>query len=157
MPEEILMKFLPTRLTFFRWYFAGVVLFALWFLLFFDFLKIAISKDYLFLMPLLGLFLIIISEIRIRVNKFYITNNRIIEKKGLLSMMESSVGFDRIANYRIHQNFLEKILNIGTIEIESVGGSEAPEIVMKGVRNMKNIKMLLDKLIIEWKNRTVGL
>lgn len=154
MPEKILMKFNPTRLAFFKWYLVSFILFVVWFLLFFGFIKIGfleMNKNYLLALPLIGIILIIISEIRVKINRFFISNYRIIEKKGLISLKESSIMFDRISNYRINQNPIDKISNTGTIEIESAGGSEAPEIVMKRVGNIKKIKILLDNCIMEQK------
>ncbi len=157
MPEEILMKFVSTRLAFFRLYLVSFILLVVWFSLFFDFIELNFTnpfKTYLLFLPLIGIILITVSEIRIREDRYFISNYRIVERKGLISTKETSLRFDRIANYSIRQNFLDKILNTGTIEIESVSGTEGPEIVFREVSNVKNIKMLLDKMIVEWRGRT---
>lgn len=150
MPEEIIMKFNPTRWAFFKCYFFAFVLIILAIILFFNLLPIKIPADYkyypLSLVPT-GILLIIIAEVRIKLDNYLITQYRIIEKRGLLSTSEVSMTIDRIANYTTHQSFLDKIINVGTIEIEGVGGDEAQEIVIKRAANVKNIKELIEKLI----------
>ncbi|MBU4245640.1 MAG: PH domain-containing protein [Nanoarchaeota archaeon] len=150
MNEKMLLKFNSTRIAFLKLYLAGFVWIMAWIVVYFGIAGISIPATltpYLFILPIIGLLHILWAEISIRVNRFYISDQRIAEKKGILSIEETYLQTDRVANYTIKQNFIERLLDIGTIEIESVDGDDEPEIVMKCVGGIDKIRNLLDSLI----------
>ena len=150
MDEKMLLEFNSTRMAFLKWYFAGFIWIMAWIIARFGIAGIsvpAIITPYLFLLPIIGLLHIVWAEISIRVNRFYISDQKITEKKGIFSINETYLQTDRIANYTVKQNVIEKLLDIGTIEIESVDGDDAPEILMSCVGEIGKIKALLDNQI----------
>ena len=90
---------------------------------------------------------VLIAELMRRTELYAITNNRIVEKSGIVSTDEDSIYWDKMSNYSMKQNFLEKIFNIGTVELWAIGGEEAPEIILKKVPKVKKVVAVLDKLI----------
>lgn len=153
MPEQLITKFHPTRFAFFRFYAIAVILIILWVAMQFDLLATikAEYKIYLILLLFVGVLFIIISEVRRRIDRYFVTNYRIIERKGLFSVNEISIALDKIAEYNLKQNLIDRLIGTGTIVIESVGGDEAPEIKMKEIGNVKRIKGIIEQLMISWK------
>lgn len=150
MDEKILLEFNSTRIAFLKWYLAGFVWILVWIIARFGIAGISVPATitpYLFFLPLIGLLHVLWAEINIHINRFYISDQRITEKKGILSIEETYLQTDRVANYTIKQNFVERLLDIGTIEIESVDGDDEVEILMKGVGEISKIKALLDSRI----------
>jgi len=128
MPEQVLMRFSPSRFGFWKWYLISIIIIVI------EILSIAIVP-------------IIISEIRKRIKVYTITNYRLIEKTGLLSVSETSVPWDKISNYTVTQNVLDKLFRIGNIYVEGIGGDQAVEIGIKKVSNVIKVKGLIEALI----------
>ena len=148
MPEKVLMKFRPSRLVFLKSYLLSF--------LFLGFGAVSIARNiplpslvqYISLanvLILLGVLIIIITEIRGIFYRYVVTDQRIVEYHGILSKSEVSVPLRRIAHYSIKQNFVERVVGIGNIVIESTGGSERPEILIKAAPRVKRLKQILDK------------
>ncbi len=157
MAEAIILKVSPTRLAFIKFYVLAILLLLVWIVLYFQILpKQVVSayatalkqySTYFLALPMFGAALVLFAEIKRGVRHYYLTNERLMEKRGIFSLSETSIRLERIANYSVRQSFLGRFFNVGTIIIESVGGSEAPEIVMRGISNVSAVKKQLDTLI----------
>lgn len=55
---------------------------------------------------------------------FYITSKEIVIKSGVVSRRQRNIPIERIQNIEITQNFLQRILGIAKVLIETAGGSE---------------------------------
>lgn len=146
----MLLEFNSARLKFLKWYVGGIVLIAIWTVLFFGIGGIAVPAiltGYLYALPLIAIILLAITEIRVRSKKYVLTDSRVIERNGILSKEETFLAADRIANYTVKQNFLDRIFGIGSVEVESVDGDDAPEITMESVDNIEKIKEILDQQV----------
>lgn len=150
MPEEeILVECNTSRIIFAKSYFIAIILFILWFALHFNFINLFMIKNfkiYLLFLPLISSLLVIRAEIRIRNNKFIITNSRVIHRWGFFSTSERHIGLNHIAHYSKSQSFIGRLFGIGTISIESTAGVETQEIVIKGVK-INRVKEILDKAL----------
>jgi len=147
--EQVLLEFNSARIKFFKWYFAAAVLALVCLVVFFN-PGIPIPKllnSYHYIPSLVAIVLIIIAEIRVRSKKYILTDSRVIERNGILSKEETFLASDRIANYTVKQNFVERLLGIGNIEIESVDGDDAAEITMEEVAGIGKIKAILDQQV----------
>ncbi len=134
------MSIKPTRMAYYRFYIFGVILIFLGTGLLLDisfYIKISVI--------VLGIFFVAIGELFRRQHTYVLTDYRIIERSGLLSVKEISIPWNKIANYTLRQNFLERILGIGTINMESIGGGEAPEIVLKDCAQISKIKQIMEQ------------
>ncbi|MBI4017701.1 MAG: PH domain-containing protein [Candidatus Aenigmarchaeota archaeon] len=155
MPENVLMKMNPTRLAFIKSYIGAAVLIAIWFVLYTGSIKILklpdLYRSYTFAALILAAALTAIAEIRTRLETYVLTDYRITERTGLLSVHESSVSWDRIADVQMHQSFIERLVGVGTIDIQSAGGDEVPEITLKRIRNVRGVKDLVDQRMLESK------
>lgn len=79
--------------------------------------------------------------------KLTITNKRTIRQEGIVVRKTSEVLHDHIRNVKIEQSVLERLLGVGSISIDSAGGSETQlvEIEMKHVPQPYRIKQILDQ------------
>ena len=65
---------------------------------------------------------LIYSYLRYRQEYYWITNKRIIAKRGLLGYRITSIPFERISDITISRNFLERLLGLGSLHIQSLAG-----------------------------------
>lgn len=73
-----------------------------------------------------------------------ITEQRITLKKGLLSRSTNDLYHTNISNIRISQNLIERILDVGTIEIATAATS-GYEITVEGIPDPRKIKNLIEQ------------
>lgn len=156
MPEQTYLVFHPTRLAFFKWYLlAFIIIIAGVFVVLCSFqilsFKLPIPEEYniyTVFIPFIGIIFIIIGGLLRKVDTYYITNFRIVEKRGIINTKEDSINWEKISNYSLSQSALDRIFNVGTIRLYSMGGiEEEAEVTIKKVSNIHKIKALLDKLI----------
>jgi uncharacterized membrane protein YdbT with pleckstrin-like domain len=145
------MIFRPTRLAFAKWYLIGFAFFALSLLIVLD-LPIALPLGDYKLYMILSMFVavlacILIAEVMRRRELYAITSTRIVEKSGIINTDEDSIYWEKLSNYSVKQGLIERILNIGTIELWAIGGDEKAEITIQKASNIKKIVTILDKLI----------
>jgi uncharacterized membrane protein YdbT with pleckstrin-like domain len=157
MPEQTYLKFHPTKLAYIFWYLMALIIIIIGIFVILSVygiipFKLPISKDYglyTILIPFIGVAFIIIASILRNDDTYYITNYRVIEKKGILNIKEDSVNWEKVSNYSLSQSVIERLFNIGTLRLYSIGGAEdvEAEIVIKKAANIHKIKAFLDKLI----------
>ncbi len=113
------------------------------FALIFVLLSLAFLNNLLVFSILFSIFLFLILEPEIaRIStKFKIEKNKIIEIKGIFSRSEKIIDFEKITEIYMHQNPLDRILNIGEIIVKSFDD----KIKMKKIDNPNKIKKLLEK------------
>lgn len=75
---------------------------------------------------------------------YTITDRRIVERQGILRRDERSAHIDRVQNVNVRQGVVERILGIGTVEIETAGNDEA-DIYMRGVSDPIGIRQQMDQ------------
>jgi uncharacterized membrane protein YdbT with pleckstrin-like domain len=157
MAELMYLKFHPTRLAYAQWYLLAFIIIGLGIFVIlaaYDLLPIILSipKDYAvytFSIPVMGALFIIIADLLRRDDTYTVTSYRVIEKRGIFNISEDSVNWDKVSNYTLTQNIVDRLFNIGTIRLFSVGGAEVmeAEVTIKKAPNIHKIKALLDKLI----------
>jgi uncharacterized membrane protein YdbT with pleckstrin-like domain len=144
MPEQTYMILRPTRLAFLKWYAAAMALFVLGGSVF---ILANYSLYALLLFLAVGAISILAAELMRRYELYAITSTRIVEKSGIINTDEDSIYWEKLSNYSFKQSFFDRIFDIGTVEIWSVGGEDTPEIVLKKVPNLKKVVSILDKLV----------
>jgi uncharacterized membrane protein YdbT with pleckstrin-like domain len=151
MEEKILAKFHPTRLGYIKFYVVAFILFVLGALLYFSqTLKLIVFSayhQYAIYPVLLGLFFVIIPEVKIRLQTYIITTYRVIDRAGIFNISENVVYWNKIASTNISQSVFDRIFDIGSIDMWSMGGSEEPEITLVKIANVKKVQELIDRLI----------
>ena len=156
MPEQTYLIFRPTRLAYLKWYliaFAIIIIGVIVVLSAFEIIKIGltISKDYnlyTLLIPFIGIVFALVIGLLRKIDTYYITNFRVIERRGIFNIKEDSINWEKISNYSLSQTAMDRIFNVGTIRLYSMGGiEEEAEVTIKKAPNIHKIKALLDKLI----------
>ena len=156
MVEQTYLVFRPTRLAYLKWYILSLAIIIIGIVVIlsaYEMIKVGITVPgeyslYTLAIPFIGVvFLLLVSFMR-KVDTYYITNFRIIEKRGLFNIKEDSINWEKVSNYSLNQSAIERVFNIGTIRLYSMGGiEEEAEVTIKKAPNIHKIKALLDKLI----------
>jgi uncharacterized membrane protein YdbT with pleckstrin-like domain len=76
--------------------------------------------------------------------RLIVTNERVTLRMGVLSKNIREVFLSDIRSVQINQSFLQRILNVGHVEISSAASSDA-EIRIDGIPNPNQVKELIDK------------
>jgi len=156
MPEQTYLIFHPTRLAYLKWYLIALIFIIIGIFIIISVFgvinfKLPIPKDYniyTVFIPFIGLVFIIIAGLLRKVDTYYITNYRIVEKRGIINTKEDSINWEKISNYSLTQSAIDRIFNIGTVRLYSMGGiEEEAEVTIKRAPHIHKIKALLEKLI----------
>jgi len=98
---------------------------------------------YMFL--ILALVLLVRVEYRIWSKRYALTTERVIVSEGIFSEKFRSTTYDKITDLRLNQSVFDKVLNIGTIGIDTAG-TDAIEIKFIGVKNPSYIQNKISEM-----------
>ena len=90
-----------------------------------------------FVLPLLflaGILIFILAEVFRRAETFYVLESGVAKEYKLLSTYRKFAEFGKIQNMEVNQSFLENILGIGTIHLDTAGTDER-EVSFRGARD----------------------
>ena len=73
----------------------------------------------------------------------WISNKRVVERRGLLSRSLNEVLHDHVRNIQVKQSFIQRVFGIGSVGISSAG-QDGIEIFMKNLPNPDDIKRTID-------------
>lgn len=157
--EKTYLIFHPTKLAYLKWYLLALIIIVIGIFIILNafslvnFISSVTLKDYsiyTIFIPFFGIIFIIIADMKRKVDTYYITNFRIVEKRGVLSINEDSINWEKISNYSLSQSAIDRLFNIGNIKLYSMGSGiedKEAEVMIKKAPNIHKIKALLDKLI----------
>lgn len=146
------MIFNPTRLAFAKWYGLAILMFLVGSAIIIDIFNLQLIPFEYKLYSLIGfvmagIAIIGITELKRSEDDYAITNERIVERTGLININQDSIYWKKLSNFSLKQGLLDRLFGIGTIELWSLGGEDKPQIVIKRAPNFKKIVDLLNKLI----------
>jgi uncharacterized membrane protein YdbT with pleckstrin-like domain len=95
----------------------------------------------------LGLFLVAVPLLRWRTTHYVITTHRLLVRVGVLARSGRDVGLSRITDVSFHQTLWDRIVNSGTIEIETAG--EGGPTVLTAIPDSDAVQQLLNQLVEE--------
>ncbi|OGI76217.1 hypothetical protein A3C67_03325 [Candidatus Nomurabacteria bacterium RIFCSPHIGHO2_02_FULL_42_19] len=127
--EPIVVKFHPHPFCFLGFYFGGIIFMVLSF----------------FVLPLLflaGILIFILAEVFRRAETFYVLESGVAKEYKLLSTYRKFAEFSKIQNMEVNQSFLENILGIGTIHLDTAGTDER-EVSFRGARDPYKIEQII--------------
>ena len=96
---------------------------------------------------LLLVFLVVAPVLRWRTTHYVITTHRLLFREGILARRGRDIGLSRITDVSYHQTIWERIINSGTVTIESAGDSGAT--VLKRIPDSDGVQQLLNHMIEE--------
>jgi uncharacterized membrane protein YdbT with pleckstrin-like domain len=136
--EYIEYKFRPSRIAFITEYVLFIFVILLSFtslfpLLISQFKNVAIivgiAKIIFYILLVISIILLIKVEYKIWSKVYALTNHRIIISEGIFTEKITSVAYNKITDLSLEQTFLNKIFNIGKINIDTAGGDQIEEIL----------------------------
>jgi uncharacterized membrane protein YdbT with pleckstrin-like domain len=147
--EYVMAKFHPSRFAYVRFYAAAIALVAIVMALQFIALPAIVRpyQQYFFALLAFAALSLIIAELRRMSDTYTITNMMIIERRGILHVSESFIQVDKISSSTIEQTVIDRLLDIGSIDIWSMGGSNEPEITIDKIPNARETKLVIDRLV----------
>ena len=101
--------------------------------------------------------LVVGSFVQMAGNLYIITNRRIIGRFDFIVHRESTIYFERIQNVKVHQNFIDNIVNTGSVFVETAAGSMMPEENLRWISNPREIRQTIMDLIEVHKKGSDGL
>jgi hypothetical protein len=131
-PGEEVIEFLNPSVWHRFWvgYFFGVLFIVLGLIL-----GLIISLCYIFCIG--GLFLIPLTELMRRGTKYYVTNQRCIEEYTFFEREIYEAAYDLVTNVSLNQTLNERILDIGTIHIQTASGKS---LIFSGINKPSKVK-----------------
>ncbi len=156
--EKVLAKVYGTRFTYLKWYFGAVIVFIISAILILGLLPetpgvvdmvsaMEPYRLYFFGLIPLGILLIAVGELKLRYERYYLTNRRIRHLKGYVGTNETDIEYEMISHYSMTQSFLERIMNHGTIRIETVAGGKTAQLCLRMIPKAKKIKAIIDERV----------
>ena len=93
------------------------------------------------------LILVLVPLLRWRTTHYVITTHRLLFREGILSRRGRDIGLSRITDVSYRQTLWDRIINSGTLTIESAGDSGAT--VLKQIPDSEGVQQLLNFMIEE--------
>ena len=93
------------------------------------------------------LLLVLVPLLRWRTTHYVITTHRLLFREGILSRRGRDIGLSRITDVSYRQTLWDRIINSGTLTIESAGDSGAT--VLKQIPDSEGVQQLLNFMIEE--------
>ncbi len=91
--------------------------------------------------------LVVVPVLRWRTTHYVITSHRLLFREGILARRGRDIGLSRITDVSYHQSVWERLINSGTLTIESAGDSGAT--VLKQIPDSDGVQQLLNHMIEE--------
>ncbi|MCZ2817084.1 PH domain-containing protein [Modestobacter sp. VKM Ac-2984] len=95
----------------------------------------------------LAVFLVLIPLLRWRTTHYVITTHRLLYRVGILSRHGRDIGLSRITDVSYRQTLWERLVNSGTVSIETAG--EGGPTVFRAVPDSEGVQQLLNQLVEE--------
>jgi len=93
------------------------------------------------------LVLVVVPLLRWRTTHYVITTHRVLFREGILARRGRDIGLSRITDVSYSQSVWERIINSGTVTIESAGDSGAT--VLKQIPDSDGVQQLLNHMVEE--------
>ena len=93
------------------------------------------------------LVLVLVPLLRWRTTHYVITTHRLLFREGILSRRGRDIGLSRITDVSYRQTLWDRIINSGTLTIESAGDSGAT--VLKQIPDSEGVQQLLNLMVEE--------
>ncbi|MFB6181230.1 MAG: PH domain-containing protein [Candidatus Nanohalobium sp.] len=94
-------------------------------------------------------------EVKRRFIEYFITDQKVIERRGLLSQTTESTMYENITDVRLNESLLERIFDVGDIKVNTAGHDGAT-IKLKGVKNPERVKTMIESNINSRESGGVG-
>jgi len=127
--EPIIKKFHPHPFNFIGFYFSGIILIVVSFFV------------HALLLPV-GLLSFALAELVRRAETFYILESGVSREYKLLTTSRKFAEYDKIQNLEVTQSFIENLLGIGTVHMDTAG-MDKMEVSFHGVEDPYRIENII--------------
>jgi uncharacterized membrane protein YdbT with pleckstrin-like domain len=90
---------------------------------------------------------VLVPLLRWRTTHYVITTHRLLFREGILSRRGRDIGLSRITDVSYRQSLWERVINSGTLTIESAG--EGGATVLKQIPDSEGVQQLLNRMVEE--------
>jgi uncharacterized membrane protein YdbT with pleckstrin-like domain len=80
--------------------------------------------------------------------RYYVTNERLRIRRGILSRRSQETRLERIQNVNTDQSILQRLLHIGTVDFDTAGGDDY-DFAFRGVSDPNQVAEAVDRAIRE--------
>lgn len=94
---------------------------------------------------------VIVPFLRWRTTHYVVTTHRVMVRRGILSKSGKDITLSKITDVSFQQTLLDRIINSGSLRIESAGDS--PDESLKNIPHSNHVQQLINRLIDEDDNR----
>jgi len=116
-----------------RWYFLVTWslgwLFALVWFIWIPFIFVSLISSSIFIplfLIVLFVFTLLLANQRYKHQHYWLTNKRVISKRGLLGYRVNSIPLERISDVIVSRSFVERLFGFGSVLIQSLAGQVTP-------------------------------
>jgi len=100
---------------------------------------------------MISIILLVRVELKIWSKKYVLTNQKITSSKGIFTEMLTSVPYDKITDMELQQTFFDKLMDTGTIYIDTAGTDEI-EMVLEHINRPFIVKQKISELQASFEN-----
>lgn len=128
-PVNILKKFHPHPFSYLAFYIGGIVF-------------VVVSYFLSWLLFAFAILTFVIIEISRRAETFYILDTGVAREYNLLSTFRKYAEYEKIQNLEVNQSFLDNMLGIGNLFIDTAGG-DTTEVNFRGIGDPYGIEKII--------------
>jgi uncharacterized membrane protein YdbT with pleckstrin-like domain len=88
---------------------------------------------------------LIVGWVKRLATRYAITDRRLRIQRGILSRHVEEARVERVQNYSTRQSFIERILQVGTIDFDTASSQQGDLFQFRGIANPDEVAQLVDK------------
>ena len=96
---------------------------------------------------LIAIPLVLVPFLRWRTTHYVVTSHRVMVRRGILSKSGKDITLSKITDVSFEQSLLDRIINSGSLRIESAGDS--PDELLRNIPHSNHVQQLINRLIDE--------
>lgn len=109
-------------------------------------LDLGFNKLYFFVLLVVPGFIVLKSEIKRYFIDYYITTDKVIERRGIFNQTTESTMYENITDVKLSEAINERIFNVGDIKVNTAGHDGAT-IRLRGLKDPKSYKRTIENNI----------
>lgn len=99
------------------------------------------------LLVLLAIPLVLVPFLRWRTTHYVVTTHRVMVRRGILNKSGKDITLSKITDVSFEQSLLDRVINSGSLRIESAGDS--PDELLRNIPHSNHVQQLINRLIDE--------
>jgi uncharacterized membrane protein YdbT with pleckstrin-like domain len=96
---------------------------------------------------LIAIPLVLVPFLRWRTTHYVVTSHRVMVRRGILAKSGKDITLSKITDVSFEQSLLDRIINSGSLRIESAGDS--PDELLRNIPHSNHVQQLINRLIDE--------